>query len=464
MSCSKFKVVSVFLCFFMLAVSTVFAQENSSSRRLEDIKRLSIDNTVGRVIKSVQRYSWEYGGWLNYQFSDYANSDNDETDPDDLDFTGVVDARWWFKGKLKTETKGEHTLYVRLKNQYWNRSGDNPGERYDIRGVSADYAYGIFDFNPVLMEVGRKYYSVGRGIVYSDVHDGVKLKFQNPQWELSTLLSHTLPHEDNIDGSIPGAFKESERYFYAAELTYSGIKNHELYSYFVIQKDLSDSSPESAQEYMYDSEYIGLGASGDISSQWHYAAEVIRQTGEGRVFTSNELSPVSAWAFDAEIEFHPGIKHNPKFIIEYAFGSGDRERVSVTDTEGGNLSGDDRNFLYFGYVPTGFVVSPRLSNLHMIKAATTWVPFPESMWLKRLTMGLDYYHFYKHKSAGGISDAEASAHESDIGSEVDINFEWKILSDLTLSVEYGHFMPSSGYADSADNSESFFSISLTHVF
>lgn len=447
-------------------VTPIFAQQENDDRRQEEKKRLLVDNAIGRAIKAAQKWTWEYGGWLNYQFNDYSDSDNDHAAPDSLDYYQTTDLRWWLKGTYwQRETQRHHTFYLRLKNQYFNRDGVSPGDKYDLKGPLVDYAYGIVDFKPWKVEVGRKYYLIGKGIAYSDVHDGARVHFIKPFGYVNGFISHTLPHETNIDISVPGALKESERYFYGINLGYTGILSQEFYTYYILQRDMSDESPENfSREYMYDSEYAGLGARGLISEKWNYSAELIYQTGEGRISSTNEVSPVRAWGGDVEVSFEPETKHYPVFSVEYAFGSGDAERSSVTDTVGGNLTGRDTNFLYFGYLSTGFAMAPRLSNLHMIRAGADWTPFPSSMWLKRLTMSLDYYRFFKHKSTGAISDSEASLDENDVGSEVDIGFEWKVFSDLTASFEFGHFMPGDAYLDSSDTAEDFISLSLTHTF
>ena len=84
--------------------------------------------------------------------------------------------------------------------------------------------------------------------------------------------------------------------------------------------------------------------------------------------------------------------------------------------------------------------------------------------LKNLTFTVDYFRYFKDKSGGGISDSEATAGSHDIGSEIDLTVSWKILSDLSWSLSYGHFMPGNAFLDSTNDADDYFSNSLTFTF
>jgi len=171
----------------------------------------------------------------------------------------------------------EHSFYIRFKDLFiWRRPVD-VNEAYDQDGPHIDYAYAVLDFRPYYLEIGRRYFSVGQGIAYSNVNDGVEFLASLQNWNLRALVSYTLAHEDNIDTSIPGWGKKSNRSFYGLEGTYLGIPNHGLYGYILVQRDESDEEPEDTlHDYAYDSEYIGLGAQGKLVKNIHYWAEIIQ--------------------------------------------------------------------------------------------------------------------------------------------------------------------------------------------
>ncbi len=446
-----------------------FSFANQIDRRLQEEKRISLQQAELRPIYQAPRLLMEYGGWLNYQFIDYDNYDNDAASLDGLNHVHSADLRFWLKATLMPKetslSETEHSLYLRFKDYYAEKRGANPGEAFDHDGPHLDYAYVTSVMNLFRFEVGRRYFNMGKGIAYSSVHDGMQLNYLKPGWNVGLLASHTLPHEDNVDTSVPGYDKNSDRYFYGLGVGYAKIKNRQLYGYLLVQRDESNQRPEnSSQHFDYQSEYLGLGINGKVTPSLKYWVEVIKQTGTSRVFGSNEKKNIEAWAMDAEVNYRPNILFNPRFSFEYAFGSGDADRVNVTDTEFGNTSGDDENFQYFGYLSTGFALAPRLSNLHMIRCSVEINPFEKSKRFKELLVGVDYYEFYKHRKAGGISDLEASVSAPHIGSEIDFFLEWPLLSDCDLNVQFGHFMPADAYDASANSSENFLLVSLIHTF
>ena len=463
----------IIITFLILCGSGIFIatplRADQQSQRIEEIKRRALDQAASLHTQEWNRLFFEYGGWLNYRFSDFNDQDNDGSTTDTLNNTQLTDLRWWLTATLNPPQDAghqrEHYFYLRLKDLYVIRSGDAPGARYDIEGPKVDYAYGILNYTPLWLETGRRYFNVGQGLAYSNVHDGIQLNYKIPGWNFGAFASKSLPHEDNIDTSVPGFDKKGERYFYGAGLGYAGIKNHTLYSYALVQRDESNDYPESAtSDFTYNSEYYGLGAKGIFADKWNYWVELIKQGGESQIFNSSKSADIDAWGASTQLHFKPHVPLNPTIRMEYAFGSGDKDRTNVTDTEGGNTSGTDRNFLYFGYIDTGFALSPRLSNLHMFKAGFSLNPFERFWDMRNFALNFNFYRFLKTQSQGGISDTEATELSSDIGTEIDFEIDWQIASDLNLTLEYGYFMIGDAYPESADENESFFSASLTHTF
>jgi hypothetical protein len=91
-------------------------------------------------------------------------------------------------------------------------------------------------------------------------------------------------------------------------------------------------------------------------------------------------------------------------------------------------------------------------------------PLERYEFFKNLSIGGDFYRYYKDKWTGGIYDTDATLNDHDIGSEIDFNISWQILSDLSFSVQYGHFWPGDAYPDYADDSEKYFSAGMTFTF
>lgn len=448
---------------------TAVAQTLQEKRRIEEEKRDSLEEEERKILETEDRFIFDYGGWVNFRYDDYKDDDNDSSTRDTLDYTFSLDPRFWTKVTFRPNPGAldgsEHSLYIRLKDLFiWRRPVD-VNEAYDQDGPHIDYAYSVLDFRPYYLEIGRRYFSVGQGIAYSNVNDGVEVATFLTNWNFKALVSHTLAHEDNIDTSIPGWGKKSERTFYGLEGTYLGIPNHGLYGYILIQRDSSNEEPEDfLHDYTYDSEYFGWGSQGKITKNIHYWLEIIRETGKSFVYATREKEDVGAWAGDLGISYDLETYSHPNFSIEYAFGSGDPDRTNVTDTQNGNTIGDDRNFLYFGYLPSGYALSPRLSNIHFYKVGVLLKPLEKYHSFKNLTLGIDYYRYYKDRRAGGIYDTDASMNDKDVGSEIDLTVSWQIFSDLKYSLEFGYFNPGKAYPDSGNNNEKYFSLGMSYTF
>lgn len=454
---------------FLVFLCVTFAEASTEKRATEEAKRKALLKTETVLPEGEERFLFDYGAWLDFRYTNYTDDDNDSNAQDTLRETFEADNRFWMKVNIRppvdSDRDNEHIIYLRLKDLYLKEFPEDETGVYDRDGPHLDYAYVVADLRPYKLEVGRRYFNIGRGIAYSNVSDGFKINYLRPRWNFGVLAARTLPHEDNIDISVPGFSKDSDRYYFAFGVGYAGIRNHQLYGYFLSQRDFSDEDPNDPnQQFTYDSDYWGIGSKGNISPNLSYWTEVIKQSGESYIFGSDAKSDVDAWAANVGSEYQWDVLGHPRLSFEYAYGSGDSERVSVTDTENGNLSSDDNNFLYFGYFPAGYALAPRLSNIHIYRIGAVLNLFERFRKVKDLTFGIDYFWYMKDKSSGGISDFEATADSHDIGNEIDLTVEWQILSDIRLSLNYGHFMPGEAFLDTAKDSEDYFSTSLTFTF
>ena len=457
------------LILLLLFLVTGTALPGETERRIEEEARVSLEQTELKTLEGKERLGFDYGGWLNFRYVDYKEDDNDSSAIDEFDCTSLIDSRIWLKATLKppldASYENEHFFYLRVKDLYSESRPDETAGGGDHDGPHLDYAYLTLDAHPLWMTMGRQYFSIGRGIAYSNVNDGLDFLLSLPKWGVKTFIAHTLPHEENIDLSVPGYDKDSDRFYYGLEYSYLGIAEQNLYGYVVIQRDYSNEHPEDAgHDYTYNSEYFGLGAEGKIKSIISYWLEIIKERGKSFVYDTNEKKDVDAWASVLGVTYGPEVYSHPGITFEYAFGSGDPDRASVTDTQYGNTSGKDKNFLYLGYIPTGYALSPRLSNLYFYRLGLSLKPLENNPVFKRLTLGADYYRYYKHKSSGGIYDTEATEDNKDVGSELDLNLGWHILSDLTCYLQYGHFRPGKAYPDATNDSEDYFSASMIFTF
>ncbi len=452
-----------------LGASAVYAAEES--RRVEEQARQALDPKTLAIFEGERRVAFDYGIWINHLSTDYVNDDNDRSAPDATDATYSLDQRVWFRFTMRPDRDPEsvvreHSLYLRLKDRHTWSDPSTVNGHHDEDGPHLDYLFVSLDQRPYYWQIGRRLYGVGQGLAYSNVGDGVELLASFPTWSVMGFAARSLPHASNADQSVPDS-KNSGRTFVGVEGRYIGIVRHGLYAYAVAQRDDGDEDPEDpAQDYDYNSEYVGVGSEGTLIGRVRYVAEVMLETGTSFTSITNQEQDVRAWATDVSMTYDVQASTQPTLYAEYAFGSGDEDRSVVTDTIGGNVGGDDTNFLYFGYLPTGYALSPLLSNLHMVKIGAAFQPLERVSWLnlKELSISLDYYYFRKDEAAGGIFDFDATEADRDIGHEIDLTLAWRILSDLSISVEYGRFRPGEAYASSANDTSEYLAAGATMTF
>ncbi|MCK5014521.1 MAG: alginate export family protein [Candidatus Omnitrophica bacterium] len=458
-----------FLLFAFVLPDGASGQNFEQRKRIEEEKRTKLQATENKILAEEDRLLIEWGGWIDMRYDQYNEDDNDASLKDAFAATSSLDTRIWVQVILQSAADDpdphQHSLYLRAKNIATITSPEDVNVTYDNAGPHLDQGYVVLDYRPWEFEFGRRYFSVGQGIAYGNVHDGFEANATFSDWNLKSFFAHTLPHEDNIDVRAPGALKKSDRSFYGLEMRYIGFMGHGIYGYGVVQRDSSNEDPINfTQDFTYDSEYLGLGLQGKLLPQMFYWAEVMHQSGESHIFGSNDKRHVKAWAGDFGTTYNWDVYSHPSFTVEYAFGTGDADRVNVTDTQFGNTLGQDNNFLHFGYLPTGFALAPRLSNIHMYRAGVLLKPLENIDRFRNLSFGLDYYHFLKYENAGGISDLDATVTDKDIGDEINVSVAWQFLSDATLTLQYGYFIAGDAFADPADDSETYFSTDLTLIF
>jgi hypothetical protein len=461
--------VLIIVIFIFFSTTQIFADTARDIRRDEEIKRVILDEAPSREVGTFDAFSFETGGWISYRYFHYDNTDNDEAQEDTLTNLRWTDVRLWERLVYQTpdmkEEKRQHFFYTRFKLAYVEREGLAPGARYDLIGPLVDYAYASFDWKPWKLEVGRRYYNIGRGIAYGGVNDGFQLNYLCPGWNLGLFASRTLPHEHNIDTSVPGYDKGTERYFGGIGVGYAGIKDVQIYSFIVAEQDRSREMPEDdLQDYEYDSDYTGVGIKGEVGTRWKYWFELIKESGTSREYGTDAKSNINAWAFDGEVKYLTGWPSQTILTGEFAYGSGDRDRVSVTNTIDGNLEGQDRNFLYFGYFPSSAALAPNLSNLRIARLGVETRPFYRWRFFKDLTWGIEHYRFWKDQAQGGLFDIDATEGSRDIGYETDLQMNWRIRPRVIWAMEYGVFTPGKAYAPSANSQEKVFTTSLTFIF
>jgi hypothetical protein len=245
----------------------------------------------------------------------------------------------------------------------------------------------------------------------------------------------------------------TRRGFFGAMLSIALGQQHP-YIYGLIQRDYNDRNLSVigpiVTRYSYNSDYFGVGCSGEISDHLKYGVEATIEGGND-LSTSSQvegfmLVPVPqtrdsiyAYAADGKIDYVPQDIHNSRITIEGIIASGDEDRGLTNTTFNGNAPGtSDRAFNGFGLLSTGLAFGAAVSNLMVLRVGPSTFPFPESDMFHRLQVGTDVYLFGKQNSKAPI-DEPTNPGVRYLGWEPDLYVNWEITSDITLTARYGAF-------------------------
>jgi hypothetical protein len=400
-----------------------------------------------------------------------------------------------FRPWLSVAIDGVHYGFVRGQMDYLQYgSGDSYTRNSDLRGPFVDLGFYRFDAAAAArkhgwdteswsadLTAGRQFLFLGRGIAFSLDLDALSLDWSYGDFSGLVFGGQSIEHFDNIDRSVPG-FTNSEREFYGAQLHYDRWDHHRPYGYVVAQRDRSGESPDNpAQEYDYDSEYYGIGVSGEALvgegeqaigiPNLQYFAEYILERGKSYGVGATNLvgreDPIRSAAFNAGFAYYWTRPTKPRALIEYGRANGDTNRLSPQNTTLGNRTDTiDHGFLGFGFVNTGISFAPLFANLEFLRLGAGLKPFQtwEDSCYQNMELGSNFFLFWRPDDDGGVSDLRVDlAGDHYLGSELDFFVSWQLSSDLYFLLNYGIFWPEED-SFSVDKSRQFLAATLAWLF
>jgi len=414
------------------------------------------DRNLRRTLPVGQKFRLDYGGWFNNYFFLF----------DD----GVESSRTLRQYELRlwasyNADQGIHSGYVRMRTSYldWNAGDSFTRNEDDLDGPNLERGWHEFDLARMMrlygsynapfelkVKLGRDLVLAGTGYAVDLPLDHVQVQGEWLDFETTFLVGRTPSSTPNIDRSRPVA-DHSDRDFWIIEERYKKFDHHEPFVYVAWQDDhTSEDPPDYLQKYKYDSTYVGWGSTGELVDNLRYNTEWVLERGTSYGNTRFiRHDHIKAWGFDHRLDYYFRHKTKPVVSAEYMFGSGDANRLeSPTDADGGNR-GDhvDRSFSGFGFRDTGLSLSPRMSNIHIWRLGGSFRPLPDIEAAKELELGTDYYLYWKNKRVAAISDSLADERSGYVGWEMDYFANYRILSDLALTIRFGTFFPGSAYSD-----------------
>jgi hypothetical protein len=468
------KIFCLILVLIFISVALAFADTDEQlaedKRRQEDEQTKELEKTT--AVKPVEeKFTVKFGGWLSSTFRKYKNIDNDSADTDNLKSSWENDLRYWlWMNYLK-----KYSIYLRLRNTYTSRTtgsgytgigDDNEGPYLDMGYFAGDFSVGKTNFGAKL---GRQFFSIGRGISFSGVHDGIELAFRPKDFYLKGLFAHSNPKDDNIDLSVPQYDKKEDRLYLGLEASYTRLYPLILYIYGLTQRDLQEDYPyDLVQRYQYHSHYLGVGLDRQQKKGLSYWAELIKEWGRDFMdtyYVNPQRCKIDSWAADLGTRYIFETRTHPSLELEYAYGSGDPDRTDVTYTRlGGNQFGEDNNFSYYGYFSTGYALAARLSNLELVKIQAGFTPFENIKYAQDIDVGVKYFYYRKDRAEGPIYDTEASQSSNDVGQEINAFLYWQPRDNFYLNLRFGVFYPGDAFPDATNSNTKYFLCRATLTF
>lgn len=340
-------------------------------------------------------------------------------------------------------------LYLRGKYQLLRQVNPAAGESaVSLDILDLDQGYFRYSSGELELLAGRTYYTVGTGVLFNGSADGAGFKLTPGKWTIAgfgaytgLLVTDSNPYNFSSQDLTDGA----KRFFGGLDLRWQFQPGLELFVNGLVQLDNGDDS--SAR---YDSTYFGGGLAGDLSTVWKISAEYLYQTGTTPDSSGGSAHTIKAMAALLKSRWLFMDKRNSTLTLFAAWATGSDQRSDYTPA-GFSGTGDDRQFFSFGTYSTGFVFEPDLANLIYSALEFTTMPFSGGV-LKQSTLNLRFSYYMKAEpdapfSEAGLTDSAVQTGKRDLGFAVDLQYAWRIVSDVSLSLGGGLFKPGSTWVD-----------------
>jgi hypothetical protein len=421
-----------------------YTQKKAPSEEIKSQAQVYDEDMASSIqLRSYETSGIQFGGWIEASLFD-------KWDKDKTLIADSIDTRLWVKSYLWKDS----FFYGRVRDTY--------------TGILKDKGYSGLDKNDNLLELdmayvgasteskninifaGRKFFSVGTGLVLNGRGDGAQIDYYSAAVNISALAMYTglLSKDSNPYGLSSKDISDGSRRTFAGGVFSRGILNQTVYAFVLAQFDMQKKAED--EKTKYDSQYWGAGAKGFVAENISYYGELVYESGQSYK-SDGSKDTVSAYAVNAEMDYYFNTKMNPTAIFQYAMGSGDKDRSGKSPN--GNSSGSDSGFIYFGTYTGGYALKPYLMNIHVLRIGGSVAPMAESnnLMLNRMYVILKYSLYIKDKKDASLADGGASGNKSIAGHGLDLAYKWMLYSDLSVFLNGAIFIPGSAYPTGSSN-------------
>jgi hypothetical protein len=474
----------ILVCALNIVSATASAQPTppapASVQRYDRLLQQIRDTSTFGINPSVpagRRLLVDYGGFFSPSYLMLQDQNDDTHNLRQMDLVAY--------GRLNLD--GAHELYARAR---LTREDFAEGDSFNNEGNSTeihlDRLFYRFDLqhaiaaagghptnDNLVIEGGRQLVTWANGLVLNNVLDGAFVGLSLGALDITAVGGQTDVRQIDFDTSRPNYDSHTRRFFYGAMATLN-VGTQRPFAYVLSQADNnSDETREVANgtyHFGYDSTYFGIGSTGSIGDKIVYAAEAVCETGRGQSdirsvtgplgFASTvpqQLDNVNALAGDFRLDYLLADSRHTHFSTEVILATGDQDRLTTSNTVGGNLPGTtDRSFNAFGLLNTGLAFNPVVSNIMILRAGVSTFPLPDVAFAEQLQVGADLFVYGKFTNGAPIDEPTDSTGQF-LGGEPDVFLNWQIASDVTLAVRYGVFFPDAAMFDNHIPRQFFFS-------
>jgi len=443
-----------------------------------------------------ERALMDFGGFFRYGFSSIDDSGgvNQFMNTYDLRLYGRVELDGWFRA------------FGRLRFQYndWNTIGNftPSGEGWQV--PIGEIYWAEFDLGNWLSSqdgmdrswsararAGRQFIFWASGLTLADYMYAATADVSLGAFGFSGLVGLT-SGSDTIDWdtSRPGYDSDTARLYLGGKLDLK-LGEHVPYFFYLAQFDqnsgqvdfLPPGVPPAFQartQFDYESQYWGIGANGSVGPDILYRVEFALETGStlsdpikhdaslppDQLARPQFSTPILAQAGLAGLTWLARDKADTRLDLQLLAGSGSPYRLDSGNTYGGIEPGHtDTSFNSLGYVNTGLVFAPEPANMCVPSLALSASPFKGNEVFGDTRVSANAFLYVRWDNAAPISVPTNLGGSNLVGSEFDFNIDWRIWSDLNMSVRYGIFVPNTSvFSDTEQDPRDFFYVGMTYAF
>ncbi len=319
------------------------------------------------------------------------------------------------------------------------------------------------------VELGRLPFQDTTSLILSHPADGAKLSLTYDKFNISIQSGYTgfiMRNNNSISLSVydqhiasdKSSLFGSRRLFTIGEISGLTFFGQSINLSFIAQQDLNPEDKlisewateetDGSQGGKFNSQYLNLYINGSIPRLADLYYSTWFSYGTGRTLTwledstspdqySYQYAPIQSMMLGFSINYYLQSFYNSAFNARFVYASGDKNNSNVIE---GNTTEKAKQFTPITGSSFGLVCSPLLSNLIVAELGGSLKPIEG----ESLQTGAKLFGFFRPTSGPlSLAGLKPGSDSSFLGFELDFYGNYRIFSDLGVSLNTGFFFPNS---------------------